>query len=187
MTEIRTKDKLFLAVVVPIAALAAYWFLWRADAGRKVAELEREETRLVTEEDFPLEKSRAERDVKSAEEELAAEKAVPVPRLKVDGRKEAVAAERELGVLNVFRACGLKVMRVVSESGVAHRTARTADVLKATGLRPDPVRRVYALDGRYPEVVKALETLASERLAVIPESVSMEGASGGKWTLALWL
>ena len=33
MTEIRTKDKLFLAVVIPVALLAAYWYGWRASAG----------------------------------------------------------------------------------------------------------------------------------------------------------
>ena len=40
MTEIRTKDKLFLAVVVPAALLAAYWYCWRAAAGRQLGELQ---------------------------------------------------------------------------------------------------------------------------------------------------
>jgi len=66
MTEIRAKDKLFLAVVVPAALLAAYWYCWRASAGRQLDELQSRQSQLVTAEDFPMEKRRAERELAEA-------------------------------------------------------------------------------------------------------------------------
>jgi hypothetical protein len=77
MTEIRTKDKLFLAVVVPVAIIAAYWYGWRASAGRRLAELETSHAQLVAVEDFPMEKRRAERELAEANAELEAEKKIP--------------------------------------------------------------------------------------------------------------
>ena len=81
MTEIRTKDKLFLAVVVPVALLAAYWYGWRASAGRQLADLQGREAQLVTAEDFPIEKRRADHELAEAKAELDAEKKVPPPQV----------------------------------------------------------------------------------------------------------
>lgn len=182
MTEVRVKDKLFLAVVVPVAALAAYGYFWRAETGRRVASLAARSASLVQAEDFDFERQRAERELKAAEAELAAERAVPVPAQKVVTSADMVQAERERQVLAVFREAGLGVLGSdVVEGGAG------AAVLRATGLRPAPICRRYLLDGRYPQVRKALETFAECKMAVVVEKMEMGEVGRGRWKLEVSL
>jgi len=182
MTEIRTKDKLFLAVVVPLAAIVAYVYCWRIDTAKRVEMLSASSVRLVKPEDFDYEKHLAERALKQAEETLAAEKQVPMPALKVKADAKASAAEREREVLAIFREAGLRVLdSELCEGGSG------AAVLQATGTRPEPVSRRYRLDGRYPQVRQALETFATREMAVIVEKLDMEEAERGRWKLEVCL
>ena len=102
MTEIRTKDKLFLAVVVPLAAAAIYWFGWRADAGRRIDALRQRQSALVSQEDFDDEMARARRQADAAREELAAERSAPAPVSKVKGGADESEAERSRTVVETF-------------------------------------------------------------------------------------
>ncbi len=201
MTEIRTKDKLFLAVVVPLAVVACYWYGWRADAGRRLNDLEHRHAALVTEEGFPFEMRTAQRNLAAAEAELEAERKTPPPEAKVKARRESVAAERERAVLNVLNGAGLFVAAVrnaqTEQSGQfdeiaalpaeSERAFVGGTILAATGVCPSPVLRTYVIEGRYPQVVKALETFAARQMAVVPEQVNLFDSSRGRWLLSLWL
>lgn len=182
MEEIRTKDKIFLAVVMPVAIVAAYFYFWRNDAARRVDELSRERDSLVAVEDFSFEKQQVERQLASAKEELAAEEKIPMPAAKVKADAADSVAARELAVLEVFRGAGLSVTSSVAAEA---KESRTGNVLKATGTRPAPVCRTYQIGGRYPDLLTALRTVASREMAVIPECVGM--SKPGHWTLTLWL
>ena len=186
MTEIRTKDKLFLAVVVPLVLLAAYWYGWRAAAGRQIAELEHRQETLVTEEDFPQAKRQADHELDEATAELEAERKVPPPQSTMKANAQASVAERERQTLQVLREMGLTVVGSAEAKGDGTRTGKAGDMLKATGVRPDPVRRSYTLDGRYPDVVKALKTFAEKQMAVIPDCVQMRAGGRNRWTLEVW-
>ena len=191
MTEIRTKDKVFLAAVVPVAAIALYWYGWRASAGRRLAELEARHAQLVAVEDFPMEKRRAERELAEANAELEAERKVPPPQTKVNADARASAAERERQVLRLLREAGLTVVGSTEAKDDAEtsgpRTARGGDILKATGLRDVPVHRAYTVDGRYPDVLKALKAIDEGKMAAIPDRVLMRASGRNRWTLEIWL
>ena len=193
MTEIRTKDKLFLAVVIPVALLAAYWYGWRASAGRQLAELESRQAQLVTAEDFPMEKRRADRELAEANAELDAEKREgerpreprQAPIVADAGTSEA---ERERQILQVFRDAGLTVVGSETPKGdSAAHASKTGELLKATGVRPKPIHHSYTIDGRYPDVVKALKSLAEKKMAAIPDSLQMRATGRNRWTLEVWL
>ena len=190
MTEIRSKDKLFLAAVVPLALLAAYWYGWRAAAGRQVAELERRQSALVAEEDFQMEKRRADAELAEARAELAAAKKLPPPQTTVKADPGASAALRERQVLQVFREAGLTVVGSAAPKDIRPADGslggRAGEVRKATDVCPEPVRREYVIDGRYPDVVKALETFVERQMAVIPDCVKMRAAGRNRWTLEVW-
>ena len=188
MTEIRTKDKLFLAVVVPAALLAAYWYGWRASAGRQLAELQSREAHLVTAEAFPIEKRRADHELAEAKAELEAEKKVPPPQVAVVADADTSEAERERQILQLLREAGLTVVGSETPKGAAAAYAgKVGELLKATGVRPVPIHRAYTLDGRYPDVVKALKTLAERKMAAIPDCVQMRATGRNRWTLEVWL
>ena len=190
MTEIRVKDKLFLAVVIPMALLAAYWYGWRAEAGRRLDNLAHRHATLVDEADFPMEKRRADQALAEAQAELDAERKIPMPQSKVKADAQAHAAERERIVLQVFREAGLTVVGSAAASGQrsdSSQTGHAGELLRGTGTRPAPLRRAYTIDGRYPDVVRALETFAAREMAVIPDGVTMRAEGRNRWTVEVWL
>ena len=193
MTPIRTKDKLFLAIAVPLAAAGAYFWCYRADAVKKLDALRGETAALVSQDTFDDEMRIARRKLADAEEELAAERKVAPVVGKVKGDAAETPAEREREVLRVFRDCGIGVMRTedaLRGSSAAQvrdgLDARAAHSLMATGVRPEPVLRRYVLDGAYPAVRNALGVIASREMAVIPVSVEMRENGRGRWTVLLW-
>ena len=169
MTEIRAKDKIFLAVAVPAAVVALYWFGWRADAGRRIDVLRQRQAVLVAQEDFGDEMARARRQAAAARDELDAERKVPAPAAKVKGDAAESEAERSRMVVETFRAAGLKIVR----SEVADAKPGVVDVLRATGVRPAPVVRMWTLDGSYPALKAALNAFVAEERAIVPVSVSV--------------
>jgi len=182
MDAIRTKDKLFLLVVAPLALAAAYVFLWRGDAVRRVDACRGELAELVSAEDFPDARAQAERRLAQALEELSAEKKVAMPAAQVTAEVGDSVAARERAVRSVFRQAGL----VVTRSAHAEPKAPAAgDALRRTGVRPDPVCRLYVIDGGYAPLCTALRTFGIRKMAVIPDRVEM--ARPGHWTVALWL
>ena len=99
---------------------------------------------------------------------------------------QAPAALRERQALQVFREAGLTVVGSTQAKGDGARAGRAGELLKATGVRPAPIRRSYTIDGRYPDVVKALRTFTQKQMAVIPDCVQMRAAGRNRWTLEVW-
>ena len=187
MTAIREKDKLFVAVALPLAALAAYAMLWRAPHLGRVRQLRQAQAALVEAEDFPAERAKLERRAEETAKELEAARAEPPPAETVKGSAEESVAERERRVLDAFRAAGVRVVASAApeRGGDGAGDARGGEVLRGTGLRPDPRERVYRLEGGWTEVRRALDAIVAERMAAIPERVSMTAA--GRWTMRIWL
>lgn len=189
MTKMRTKDKIFLAVAVPLALCAAYFYFWRAPAAKRVAALEAEERRLPCAEDFPAERRALEKRVAAAEKELEEVRAEKAPESSVKGDAGAGAAERQGAALAAFAKHGARVVRV---EPVADRSdgwgARGGEVLRATGLRPSPEAMRFTVEAPYPDFTAALEEFAAARAPVVPEGVTM-GRAGAKcrWEVVLWL
>lgn len=184
MTEIRTKDKLFLAVVLPAALIALYVWGWRNAAVKRLRALEAQDLALVTQEAFPQEKRTLELQADAAKKELEAVKAAPMPAKRVKGDPATSPAERERAVVGLFREAGLRVTKI--EPGTAAETVMdvAGSALKATGVRPEPGRRVYRLDGTYPAVRHALDTFAENEMAVVVEQLSME--NNGNWSVSIY-
>jgi hypothetical protein len=194
MTPVRTKDKLFLAIAAPLAAAAAYFWCYRADAAKKLEAIRGETAALVSQETFDDEMRIARRRLADATEELEAERKVKPSVAKVKGDAAETPAEREREVLRVFRDCGIGVMRTeeaqrgtfAADRGQDGLDARAARALAATGVRAEPVMRRYVLDGAYPAVRNALGVFASREMAVVPVSVEMRENGRGRWTVLLW-
>ena len=189
MTPVRAKDKLFLAVAIPLTAVAIYSYAYRADAARKLDSLRKESASLVDEMTFDDDMRSAKRALAAAEAELATESSAPVPPSEVNASADESPAERERQVLEVLLTCGIGVVRTEDasqKSGANDVTARGGDALKATGLRPEPSLRRYTLDGAYPAVRRALGAFAAKKMAVVPESLEMRESGRGRWTLSVW-
>ena len=73
------------------------------------------------------------------------------------------------------------------KSDTAAHAGKAGELLKETGVRPVPIHRAYTLDGRYPDVVKALKALAERKMAAIPDCVQMRATGRNRWTLEVWL
>ena len=143
--EIRTKDKIFLAVFLPVAIIFAYVHFWRVDAARSLAALEATHERLVAVDDFPLSKRICEAKIAEAEKELEDEKNIAPTAPHVVADAAATIAVREREAMKVFRESGLVVLRseaIDSRDGGIDAAA----ALRATGVCAEPVRRRYTLD-----------------------------------------
>ena len=189
MTKMRTKDKVFLMVAIPLALCVAYFYLWRMPVAKRVAALAAEEVRLPNAEDFPVERRAIEKRLASAEKELEEARAEKAPESSVKGDVGAGAAERQGAALAAFAKHGARVVRV---EPVAERSdgwgARGGETLRATGLRPAPEAMRFTVEAPYRDFTAALEEFAAERAAVVPESVTM-GRAGAKcrWEVVIWL
>jgi len=181
MTEIRPQDKLFLAVVIPLAAAALYVWGWRADAARRLQALEARQRELVTSVEFPTALARARAAQAAAEKELAAARAQPPPVTRVKAPAAELPPARARRVLDVLRHAGLAVVDdVPGENAVA------AARLQATGVCPDPTVRVFTLEGGYPAITRALETFDAREAAVLPVSLEMAGnGARARWKLTV--
>ena len=185
MTQIRTRDKVFLAVFLPLAIVGAYLYFWGGDAAKAVAAMRARREALVSAEDFPAEKRLREAKIAEAERALAVEKAIPPAAPKIAAASDATVAGREREVLRVFRESGLAVMR--GETVEADSAEPVVAAMAATGLLPSPVCRRYTLDGTYPAVKRALDAFCRLRMAVVASRIGMDGAGFARWTLELWL
>ena len=187
--EVRAKDKVFLAVALPLAAVAAYVWMWRIDAAKTIASLERLHGTLVAVEDFPAELARAQSQLDASAAELEAARNAAWPQKKIVYDCDASFACRESDVIGVFREAGLVVMRseALSAPSAGEETGGKA-IMDARGRQRGwgaELRR-YTLDGTYPSVKRALDAFAARQMAVVPEAVSMRGGVT-RWTIELWL
>lgn len=190
MIEVRAQDKIFLALLVPVALVAGYVYFWRLDAARRLDDLMRRNATLVAVEDFPSRKRMAERARDDAREALATERAVPRPPAKMQADPNATFAERERAVLDVFRAAGLCVVRgeTLPKSSAIDENAGGA-IWRAAGWQRgwSAEHRRYELDGTYPAVKRALDVFSARQMAVIPEKVEMHAPGLARWIVEVWL
>ena len=180
MTPLRTKDRLFLAVAIPAAATAAYFWLWRTDAAKKADALETEKAALVAPESFESAKASATAELEAARAELEREKSAPRPAKLLETAPGASPADREGAVLAAFRDAGIAVLRAEDAQG----GKAGGELAAAAGF--EPRCRRYTLDGAYPAVRRALDLLASRRIAAIPEKIEMRGAGAARWIVTIW-
>lgn len=181
MTEIRTKDRLFLAAVVPLALACAYFFYLRPSAAAKLKMLEDLDRTTVTHEEYPGEKRLRSAALTQAQANLVAEQNIKPPASEVAGHADDTPARRTCCVVAVFRSAGMRVVSAsLAQDGAGDRAA---NALRATGVRPVPVKRVYVLEGAFPALKKAFETFAREKSPVVVSS--LESAGGDKWKVEI--
>ncbi len=186
--EIRAKDKIFVALVMPLAIAAAYWYGWRSSAAARLSALESRSGAMVSRETYDAQKLRASRILSASLREVEAERAAPEPEVEVVVDRGVSAAEREEALLRVLRESGLDVKsgttpekRGAGDGGEAlARAAGWGDGAK-------PILRRYSLDGAYPCVKMALDAFVARRMGVIVEKLEMVGGATGRWTLEVWL
>lgn len=184
MITVGTKDKVILALLIPLGVIAAYWYFWRVPVGERVAALEREHLELVDPDQFPLEKTALQNRLKTAEAERSAERAIRPADPCFVGTPAAELAERQDAVFSVLRAHGIRILH--AERQEAESPLR--ETLARTGCRPHPDCLSLTLETAYPTLVAALAELEHQKTAVIPESIRLQsGTSTCRWELIMWL
>ncbi len=190
MMQVRTKDKIFLGVVVPLVLLGAYFHFVRRPAAAQVAALKAEHRRLPDVEMFPAERRQLLKRVEEAEAALAAERGEKPPATSVKGDPAAAVAARQDAVLRLFTAAGVSVIHVEPQAAgeAAQEASRALAVLSATGRCPAPEARRFVVEADYTAFQKALGAFAAEQMPVIPEALSLRvGARTCRWEMLLWL
>ncbi|MBQ7189119.1 MAG: hypothetical protein IJR99_06845 [Kiritimatiellae bacterium] len=184
MITVGTKDKLVLAILLPLGLAVAYWYLWRAPFRARVAALEREHLNLVDPDQFPLEKTALQNRLKTAEAKRTAERAIRPADPSFVGNPDTELAERQDAVFSVLRTHGIRILhaeRKEAESPLRH-------TLERTGCRPCPDCLSLTLEAAYPALVAALTELERQKAAVIPASIRLQsGTSTCRWELIIWL
>lgn len=190
MIEVRKKDLIFLALALPLALVAAYYWLHRAPAARRAAGLRAEMARLPDPDMFPAERTRLEARAAEAERDLDETRKAKPPTETVKGDPAADAAARQDALLAAFSRAGVRVVGVksIDSSGVA-QSSRGGNALRASGVRPRPEVRHFVLEGDYRSFVGALDSISREQAPVVCEGVSFSPASDGacRWELEIWL
>lgn len=189
MMQVRKKDKVFLAVTLPLVLLWGYCDFVRKPLVRRFEALKAEQRQLPDETMFPTERRQLQKRLAEAEAALAQEKAEKPPEMKVAGEPAALAATRQDAVLAALMKAGAKVVRVQPMAGeTAGEDRRGEAVLQATGRCAEPEARRFTVEADYATFLSALGEFSSARMAVIPESVSLRvGSRTCRWEMVLWL
>lgn len=190
MIEVGTKDKIFIALVLPAALLWAFLHYGRTPAVKTRDALAAEHGRLPDPMTFPIERRNLQERVAEAEKALVAERARPPVEAAVRGDPNATLAERQNAVFSVFSGNGVRVVSVdgqeSDETDAALSAAGTA--LRDAGTRPEPSMRRLSATGGYSAFSAALGAFCADKSPVVPARVTM--TSDGrlcKWEFSLWL
>ncbi|MBO5642907.1 MAG: hypothetical protein J6S51_02760 [Kiritimatiellae bacterium] len=167
--EVRTKDKVFLAVLIPILTAFLYWWIWRDDALKRLRSLQEEDLKLIEVDDFPMEYQKAQMRFDASKLKLENAKLLKPSQQLVSPSIDSTFAERETIVLDILRQSGLEILRISSSE--RDNSANANEFQLATNYKGQ-LRR-YTLSGTYPSVMRALKKLSNHRVAVIPEEVGM--------------
>lgn len=192
MIEVGTKDKIFVALALPLAVFAGFVFFVRAPAVKTQTALAEERRRLPDPDLFPIERRNLANRVTETEKELAAARARKPVAAAVVGDVAASVADRQDAVFAALSQRGARLVRVVAgegtNAGAVGDADRAARALQDTGIRPEPVERRFVVEAAYPDFVAALETFISTRAPVVPAAVSMTTQAGVcRWEFTLWL
>lgn len=184
MIQVGTRDRVFVAVALPLALLAGYFYFVRQPLEKDRTALAAERARLPDPDMFPAERRQLRDRVAEAERDLAAAQAEKSPEAAVRGAADESEAARQQAVFDVLHAHGVRVVKSepVDAAGVC------ADTLRATGVRPEPVARRLALEAAYPALLEALKAIEAARLAVVPGGWRMTpGEVACRWEVTVWL
>jgi hypothetical protein len=181
MIEVRSKDKVFLAIALPMVVAGLYFWWVRPAEIKKLDVLKAQDRVTVTEAEYPSAKRIAEKAEKEALAKLESERAIPLPAPKVVGKESDAPAVRTRAVVENFRKSGVRVVSsaVVEENNVS----RSASVLKVTGIRHLPLVRAYAIEGDFRSLCAALHGFEKAKMPVIVDSVASEG--GNRWRVRI--
>ena len=182
MIEIGLRDKIFVAVVLPLTLAALYSQMWRPETISRLQTLESRDRSTVSEALFPGEKRSLVLSAETAEKELKAEEAKELPASKFTGSPKDSRAARTQMVVEVFRTAALRVVssEVVETRGDSRETA----LLCATGTRADAVKRKYVLKGTFSAVRAALEGFVERKMPVVVSSV--DSVNGLDWRVEVY-
>ena len=182
MIEIGLRDKIFVAVVLPLTLAALYSQIWRPKIVSRLQALESRDRSTVSEVRFPGEKRSLVQAAEAAEKELKAEEAKKLPASKFAGSPKDSRAVRTQMVVEVFRAAALRVVssEVVETRGDSRETA----LLRATGTIADAVKRKYVLKGTFSAVRAALEGFVERKMPVVVSSV--DSVNGLDWRVEVY-
>ena len=183
MIEIGKRDRIFVAVVLPLALLGGYLHFVRQPLAKARGTLAAERAQLPDPDMFPRERRALAGRVAEAERRVEAERKAPAPEPAVRGTDGESEAARQQAVFDALHAKGVRI--VSSEAAEAEGVC--ADALRATGIRPNPVARRLRLESGYAEMLGALKEIGDRRLAVIPAKWSMTPSGATcRWELTLW-
>lgn len=188
---VRTKDKVFLAVLVPVALVAAFLWFERMPTSKRLGALRAEQARLPDADLFPSERRQLEGRLAEAEKALAAARAEKPAELAVKGDAGTTMAARQDAALAAFTAKGARIVRVepaASGRDATREMSRGGAVLEGTGIRPVPEARTFVMEAAYGAFVGALRCFSAAKAPVVPEGVSLtvEGKKC-RWEVTLWL
>lgn len=184
MIEVGKRDRIFVAVVLPLALLGTFVYFVRQPLARERAALAAERAQLPDPDMFPAARRALEDRLAEAERERKAVLAEKQPESAVRGEAGETEAARVEAVFGVLHA---KDVRIVKAEPV-EATGRAVDVLRGTGLRPAPAARRLVLEADYAAVLEALRECEARRLAVVPGAFGLEPAETScRWEVTLWL
>jgi hypothetical protein len=180
MIRIGKKDRIFVAVLLPVLAMAGFVHCVRRPAMEKSREMKERLFALPEPSAFPLAERRLKEKTEIAKAELEKTKAEkPLAPEVLAWENPSVASRRE-SVLNVLRAKGANVKSVKPVDG----TGISAMALKDTGCNLSPCAVRVLLEAGYPSIVESLKEIEEKKMAAIAESAEMPAA--GKWEILLW-
>jgi hypothetical protein len=182
MIEVRTKDKFFICVVLPVIAAIAYFAHFRNAETAKMKSLRDKDFSTVSEEAYPVEKNIRLSRLKEAEAKLQEEKSVAPSREFVVADNSLSVSHRTRNVVQVFRKSSLTVEEVAKVKDI--RGGRAENVLRSTLAMENPVRRAYRIDGGFSSLKAAVDEFADKKFAVIIAQLELQGID--KWRLELY-
>ena len=203
MIKFTRKDKIFAMVFPPVAVVALYGWFAAAPLHREVSGLGDHLASLGGEESLAIRRQVLERKLVTVKEQLrkAEASAVAAPESAAVVSAEENDATRLRRVCDLLISCGVRILSCSvasstnsqpdSESGYQpENTGRCADVLKQMGVAHPSVWRI-SIEAPYPALTKMLREIATRKLPVIPETISMNGGVDADkpefWTITLWL
>ena len=184
MIEIGLRDRIFVMVALPFAALGAYIHFFAMPTLGKSKELEGRRAALVEIADFPAKRALVDARISKASAALEEAKSLGPVAAEVEGNPSLGESERQRAL---FASLAAKRLRVVRSTPETKDGAVAQSALKSTGAVDSPVRLRLLLEGSYPDLLSALESFAADRAAVIPESIRFSMNVRNRWEVSLWL
>lgn len=182
MIQVGKKDKIFVAVLIPVLVFVAFLYYVREPAVKQRAEMKARIAQLPEPSMFPMLERRLKEKVAEAEVELKKTKDEKPPAPKVVANKDDSIAARRETLFDTFRKKGAEIKSVEP----IEAASISGDALKATGCRPAPAIVRVSLEAEYPAITGCLKEIEEKKMAVIVEAVEMSVNDKCRWEILLW-